>query len=100
MSLSRQDVEKVALLGRLSLSPDEIETMTSQLGQVLEYIKQLDTIDTERRQFVKNHFQKDVADPHLYDIVLNTSRIVPRDCAFLIQQGLKLRQQVAEEAVS
>lgn len=46
MSLSIQDVEKVALLARLQLTQDELETMTSQLGQVLEYVAQLESIDT------------------------------------------------------
>jgi aspartyl-tRNA(Asn)/glutamyl-tRNA(Gln) amidotransferase subunit C len=46
MSLTREDVEKVALLARLRLSSDELDTMTSQLGQVLGYIQQLDQLDT------------------------------------------------------
>lgn len=46
MSLSQDDVEKVALLARLRLSPDELQTMTQQLGQVLQYIDQLQEVDT------------------------------------------------------
>lgn len=46
MSLSRDEVEKVAALARLRLSDAELETMTSQLGQVLGYIQQLDELDT------------------------------------------------------
>ena len=46
MDLSKDDVEKVALLARLRLSPAELESMTSQLGQVLDYIKQLEELDT------------------------------------------------------
>ena len=46
MSLSRDEVEKVAALARLRLSDAELETMTSQLGQVLGYIKQLDELNT------------------------------------------------------
>jgi aspartyl-tRNA(Asn)/glutamyl-tRNA(Gln) amidotransferase subunit C len=46
MALSREDVEKVALLARLRLSDDELEKMTTQLGQVLGYIQQLDELDT------------------------------------------------------
>jgi cytidylate kinase len=80
---------------------DRIARVRDELGLTERKARrQLDTIDMERRQFVKNHFQKDVTDPHLYDLVLNTSRIVPRDCARLIEEGLKLRQRVAEEAVS
>ena len=47
MSLTREDVEKVALLARLRLTPEELEQMTSQLGQVLGYIQQLEELDTE-----------------------------------------------------
>ena len=46
MSLTHDDVEKVALLSRLRLTDEELETMTSQLGQVLEYIQLLETLDT------------------------------------------------------
>jgi aspartyl-tRNA(Asn)/glutamyl-tRNA(Gln) amidotransferase subunit C len=46
MSLQREDVEKVALLARLRLTPEEVELMTSQLGQILEYVQQLESIDT------------------------------------------------------
>ena len=46
MALSRQDVEKVALLGRLLLGPDELQRMTAQLGQIVDYVRQLDELDT------------------------------------------------------
>ena len=47
MSLSRADVEKVALLSRLQLSDDELESMTEQLGKILGYIDQLSELDTD-----------------------------------------------------
>jgi aspartyl-tRNA(Asn)/glutamyl-tRNA(Gln) amidotransferase subunit C len=46
MSLSRDDVEKVSLLARLRLSDDELDTMTDQLGKIVDYIDQLSEIDT------------------------------------------------------
>ncbi len=46
MSLTRAEVEKVSLLARLELNRDEIDSMTAQLGHVLEYIQQLDELDT------------------------------------------------------
>lgn len=46
MSLTRADVAKVALLGRLQLGPDELERMTSQLGQIVAYVEQLSELDT------------------------------------------------------
>jgi aspartyl-tRNA(Asn)/glutamyl-tRNA(Gln) amidotransferase subunit C len=48
MSLTRQEVEKVSLLGRLLLSPEELDRMTSQLGQIVGYVEQLGELETEQ----------------------------------------------------
>jgi aspartyl-tRNA(Asn)/glutamyl-tRNA(Gln) amidotransferase subunit C len=45
MSLTRAEVEKVSLLGRLLLSPEELDTLTTQLSQVVDYL--LAELDTE-----------------------------------------------------
>jgi aspartyl-tRNA(Asn)/glutamyl-tRNA(Gln) amidotransferase subunit C len=45
MSLSRDDVAKIALLGRLSLSAEELDRFTSQLGAIVGYIEQLSELD-------------------------------------------------------
>ena len=47
MAISRREVEKVSLLGRLLLSEDELDTMTTQLGQILDYMQLLAKVDTE-----------------------------------------------------
>jgi aspartyl-tRNA(Asn)/glutamyl-tRNA(Gln) amidotransferase subunit C len=47
MSLSREQVEKVSLLARLRLSDAELETLTAQLGQVVDYMELLAELDTE-----------------------------------------------------
>ncbi len=46
MALTRQDVEKVALLARLQLEPEELDQLTGQLARVLEYVDQLSQLDT------------------------------------------------------
>jgi aspartyl-tRNA(Asn)/glutamyl-tRNA(Gln) amidotransferase subunit C len=46
MSLTRAEVEKIALLSRLLLSDDELERMTSQLGGILGYVDLLGEVDT------------------------------------------------------
>jgi aspartyl-tRNA(Asn)/glutamyl-tRNA(Gln) amidotransferase subunit C len=46
MSLTREQVLKVSLLARLQLSEAELETMTTQLGQIVGYIDQLSELDT------------------------------------------------------
>ena len=48
MAISRAEVEKVSLLGRLLLSEDELDKMTSQLDQILQYIDLLTEVDTEQ----------------------------------------------------
>jgi len=46
MSLSREDVLKVSLLARLKLSDAELDTMTTQLRAVLDYMALLGEVDT------------------------------------------------------
>ena len=46
MSLTRQDVSKVALLARLQLSEAELEAMTRQLGQIVHYVDLLAEVDS------------------------------------------------------
>jgi cytidylate kinase len=49
----------------------------------------VETTDRERDRFVRDHFRKDPADPHLYDLVLNTARFPPAQCAELIACALE-----------
>jgi aspartyl-tRNA(Asn)/glutamyl-tRNA(Gln) amidotransferase subunit C len=46
MSLTRAEVEKIALLSRLLLSDDELQRMTVQLGDILGYMDLLGEVDT------------------------------------------------------
>ncbi len=47
MALTRDEVEKVSLLARLKLTDAELDRMTAQLGQVVDYVHQLAELDTE-----------------------------------------------------
>jgi aspartyl-tRNA(Asn)/glutamyl-tRNA(Gln) amidotransferase subunit C len=47
MSLSRADVEKVALLARLQLTSAELETITGELAQIVNYVDTLGEVNTE-----------------------------------------------------
>lgn len=42
-----KDVEHVAKLARLSLSDDEKALYTEQLGRILDYVSQLEAVDTD-----------------------------------------------------
>jgi aspartyl-tRNA(Asn)/glutamyl-tRNA(Gln) amidotransferase subunit C len=66
MSLSSADVAKVALLARLRVSPNELETFTSQLNSIVDYVAQLQELDTTGVEplahgiEVRNVFREDV----------------------------------------
>lgn len=47
VTLTRDDVEKVALLSRLRLTDEELSQMTAQLGAILGYVERLSEVDTE-----------------------------------------------------
>lgn len=46
MALTREEVLHVAQLARLSLKPEEIETFTRQLNDILAYVAKLQEVDT------------------------------------------------------
>ena len=64
--ITKEGVKKVANLERLELNEDEINNHAEQLEKILEYIKQLEKIDTNdvpcttRAIEVTNVFRKDV----------------------------------------
>jgi aspartyl-tRNA(Asn)/glutamyl-tRNA(Gln) amidotransferase subunit C len=71
MSISRTEVEKIALLGRLLLSEEELSRMTVQLGDILGYMDLLGEVDTERVEpmvhalDVANVYREDRVEPSL-----------------------------------
>lgn len=71
MSLSREEVAKVAVLARLRLTPEELETFTGQLSAIVDYIAQLQGLDTRDVEplahgvEIRNVFRDDVRGPAL-----------------------------------
>ena len=63
--ITREEVKKVAHLARLELNENEINNHAGQLEKILDYIRQLEKIDTEnvpsttRAIEVTNVFRKD-----------------------------------------
>lgn len=43
--ISADEVRKLAQLAHLSLSDDEVNALTRELGSILDYVKQLDALD-------------------------------------------------------
>jgi aspartyl-tRNA(Asn)/glutamyl-tRNA(Gln) amidotransferase subunit C len=46
MALTRDQVEKIAFLARLSLQPSEVDGFTQQLGQIVDLVDKLGQLDT------------------------------------------------------
>jgi aspartyl-tRNA(Asn)/glutamyl-tRNA(Gln) amidotransferase subunit C len=71
MALSPEEVAKVALLARLRLSPEELTTFTGQLNSIVEFVAQLQELDTANVEplahgvEVRNVFREDVVRPAL-----------------------------------
>jgi cytidylate kinase len=68
---------------------DRIQAIQQRFGvSHAEAARWVRKTDRERAQFIRTHFQNDVADPRNYDIVLNTGRYPVEECAALIVQAL------------
>lgn len=71
MGLSREAVRKVSLLARLRLSDAELDTMTGQLGRIVDYMDQLAELNTDGVEpmahavEVRNVFRDDEVRPSL-----------------------------------
>jgi aspartyl-tRNA(Asn)/glutamyl-tRNA(Gln) amidotransferase subunit C len=46
VALNRDEVVRIATLARLELTTDELELFTHQLGDILEYVAQIQGLDT------------------------------------------------------
>lgn len=47
MQLSREDIEKLSLLARIELTEEEKEKYRNEITQVLDYVEQLNEVNTE-----------------------------------------------------
>lgn len=71
MSITPEEVAKVARLARLELGPDEVTAMTGQLALILEYVDKLRELDTSEvtpvshALAVVNAFREDEVRPSL-----------------------------------
>lgn len=69
--LSTEEVEKIARLANLSLSPEEIVRLSDQLSATLDYVNKLQTVQTEgvsptfQTTGLTNVFREDEVKPSL-----------------------------------
>lgn len=72
----------VRLVGSLERRTARVEEVYRLLhAAAVEFIK---TEDKGRRRYLKEHYEKDIDDPLLYDLVLNTDRVTYDETARLI----------------
>ncbi|MER3417170.1 MAG: Asp-tRNA(Asn)/Glu-tRNA(Gln) amidotransferase GatCAB subunit C [Gemmataceae bacterium] len=71
MALTEDQVRWVAHLARLEFAPEEIELFTAQLSQIVDYVNQLQKLDTEKVEPlahclpISNVFRPDEVQPSL-----------------------------------
>ena len=71
MALSEKDVQYVAKLARLEVTDQEVAKYTQQLANILEYVEQLNKLDTSNVEplthplDMKNVFSEDVVVPSM-----------------------------------
>jgi aspartyl-tRNA(Asn)/glutamyl-tRNA(Gln) amidotransferase subunit C len=71
MKLTKKEVLHVATLARLNIDESLIDTFAEQLGDILEYVKTLDTLDTRdvpptfHAVDKSNAFREDLTTGHL-----------------------------------
>jgi aspartyl-tRNA(Asn)/glutamyl-tRNA(Gln) amidotransferase subunit C len=95
MSLTRQEVEKIAHLARLALTDKEMEEYQRQLSAVLDYAAMLDKLDLSDIQPAahavarENVMRGDAVEPGLAidDVLFNSARHAQDQ--FLIQSVLE-----------
>lgn len=46
MSLNAEDVNKIALLGRLAIDPDKIDAYARDLSGILDFVEHMSAVDT------------------------------------------------------
>ena len=81
---------RVRLVG---LADDRIEGAARRLGlSRSEAARWVEQTERDRSRFVRDHFLKDQADPHHYDLVLNSSRWSVAECAGFIVDAVNRQE--------
>jgi aspartyl-tRNA(Asn)/glutamyl-tRNA(Gln) amidotransferase subunit C len=69
MPLTRKEVQQIAMLARLRLTPEEEERLTEQLDNILQYMGKLNQLDTSGIEPFGH--MVDVINPMREDVVTN-----------------------------
>lgn len=97
MSLCLDDVKKIAHLARLNLTEQECKTYTEQLSTILDFIAQMDTVDTSAIEPLAHPLE--LSQRLRPDIVTEQNeRALFQKIAPAVEAGLYLVPKVIDEA--
>jgi aspartyl-tRNA(Asn)/glutamyl-tRNA(Gln) amidotransferase subunit C len=97
MSLTLADIKKIAHLARLNLSADDMTLYHTQLSRILDFIEQMNQVDTDHVTPLAHPF--DLEQRLRPDIVTESNqREKFQQIAPQVEAGLYLVPQVIEEA--
>lgn len=97
MSLTPEDVKKIGHLARLNLSDQDIATYTPQLSEILNFIEQMNSANTDNVPPIAHSME--VSQRMRVDMVTETNlRDKFQDIAPQVEAGLYLVPKVIEEA--
>lgn len=97
MSLTPEEVRKIAHLARLNLSESDIALYTPQLSRIVDFIEQLNQADTAKVEPLAHPL--DISQRLRADVITETDlRAKYQDLAPQVEAGLYLVPKVIEEA--
>jgi aspartyl-tRNA(Asn)/glutamyl-tRNA(Gln) amidotransferase subunit C len=90
VKITREDVLYVARLARLDIDDSATERLAAQIGSILDYVAQLNQLDTEgvrptsHALALTNAMREDAARPHLEREAALANAPEPEDGCFLV----------------
>jgi aspartyl-tRNA(Asn)/glutamyl-tRNA(Gln) amidotransferase subunit C len=97
MSLTAEDVKKIAHLARLNMSENDVTTFTKQLSNILNFVEQMNQVDTANVQAVSHSIVEnqrlrndEITEPNQREAF---QKIAPQ-----VEAGLYLVPKVIEES--
>lgn len=64
--MNREEIIKLGNLSRLKLTDEEVDTFQAEIGSILEYVKQIETLDTTglKSEFEQKNVMREDGEPH------------------------------------
>ena len=93
--LTRDDVQKLASLARISIDDQEVDALTADLTAILGYVEQLSSVDTEGLQptnqvtGLTNVFRADTVKQYGYD-----AKDLLKNVPFVENEQIKVKRMI------